>query len=73
MLFTSPVINAINTIPPISIYILSTQLISVIASNIATDGSSGDRFIVLPTNMIQTYYVIGGMNQVVWYYSFILI
>jgi hypothetical protein len=58
------VTGGLNQIPSISIYITSTQPIGVIGSNVSPDGTSGDRFVVLPKTMQGNYYVIGGMNQV---------
>jgi hypothetical protein len=64
LLYPLPTAGGFNLIPDISIYIMSTHRISAIASNIAMIDNISDRFIILPTNMLQTYYVVGGMNQV---------
>lgn len=52
-----------NPVQKASIYVTSTLPISIVASSYSSDGSSGDRFLVLPTTLLRTNYVVGGKNH----------
>uniref|UniRef100_A0A914VQX0 IgGFc-binding protein N-terminal domain-containing protein n=1 Tax=Plectus sambesii TaxID=2011161 RepID=A0A914VQX0_9BILA len=52
-----------NEAPGATVYITSTLPISIVASSYSLDGLSGDRFLVLPTTLLQNNYVVAGTNQ----------
>uniref|UniRef100_A0A914WA66 IgGFc-binding protein N-terminal domain-containing protein n=1 Tax=Plectus sambesii TaxID=2011161 RepID=A0A914WA66_9BILA len=53
-----------NPIAPVTVYISATQPVSIIASSITADGSAGDRYLVLPTTLLQKNYVVAGRSQI---------
>uniref|UniRef100_A0A914VGF3 IgGFc-binding protein N-terminal domain-containing protein n=1 Tax=Plectus sambesii TaxID=2011161 RepID=A0A914VGF3_9BILA len=60
----SPTEMGFNPIAPATVYISATQPVSIIASSIAADGSTGDRYLVLPTTLLQKNYVVAGRSLI---------